>query len=132
MDFLTKAMDWAKSNRPDSSIQHKCAFANSVQYLCTGASGGFGGPSLREHLCAWSLGTVGAIEVAGEAMTTITPGNLPMPGGWTLEDAIDHCAAVSDYRDLLIQINEREYCFDDDPADMEEVRGKSVGPAGKS
>ncbi len=30
----------------------KAAFANSIAYLLTGASGGYGGPSMREHACS--------------------------------------------------------------------------------
>jgi hypothetical protein len=34
--FLKKAMDWASANKPDASMSHKAAFANSVAYLCSG------------------------------------------------------------------------------------------------
>lgn len=134
MDYLKSAMSWAIEHHPKSSIQHRCAFANSVLYLVSGASGGFGGPSLREHLCSWSLsgenGSVNAIEVAGEAMSAIYPdGSLPMAGNWLFEDAIAHCSKicfspVSEHRSQLIQIQEREHCFDDDPIDLEALRGK--------
>ncbi|MFQ3619177.1 MAG: hypothetical protein SNJ57_19430 [Cyanobacteriota bacterium] len=128
-DILEKALEWANQNRPTTSTQHRAAFANSVAYLVTGASGGYGGPSLREHLVSWSLGTVGAVNIGGQAMTTITPGRLPMPGQWTFEAAVAHAAPLcfnhaSKYLNTLLQIQEREYCFDDDPADLEALRGK--------
>jgi hypothetical protein len=133
-DILKNALDWAIEHHPNDSLAHRCAFANSVQYLVAGMSGGFGGPSLREHLCSWSLagihGSVNAIEVGGEAMTAIYPdGSLPRSGQWTFEDAVNHCAplcfeAAEKYRDRLLQIQEREHCFDDDPQDLEELRGK--------
>jgi hypothetical protein len=133
-DVLKNALDWAIEHHKDSSLAHRCAFANSVQYLITGMSGGFGGPSLREHLVSWSLaganGSVNAIEVGGEAMTAIAPdGSLPRSGQWTFEDAVKHCVPLcfepaEKYRDRLLQIQEREYCFDDDPKDLEKLRGK--------
>jgi hypothetical protein len=133
-DVLKSAIEWAGLNYPNSSLHHRSAFANSVQYFVAGNSGGFGGPSLREHLCSWSLagvnGSVNAIEIADEAMTAIYPdGSLPRAGEWNFEDAIVHCARLcfspaSDHRSQLIQIMEREYCFDDDPKDREELWGK--------
>lgn len=129
MDALQKAMEWAKNKCPDSSLQHKAAFANSVSYLVTGASGGFGGPSIREHLCSWSLGETTTVSIAGEAMTAIIPGSLPMPGSWQFDAAIEHCKPLcfdpaEKYRNKLLQILEREHCFDDDPTDLEALRGK--------
>jgi len=48
-DVLERAMAWASENHPNASSQKKAAFANSVAYAVTGASGGYGGPSVREH-----------------------------------------------------------------------------------
>jgi hypothetical protein len=134
MDVLQNAIAWANSHHPSASIQHKAAFANSVSYLVTGGSGGLGGPSLREHLCAWSLagnaGSVEAIAIAGEAMTLLKPdGSLPMPGQWLVDAAIAFCeplcfGEVEPYRNTLLQIQEREYCFDDDSADLEALKKK--------
>jgi hypothetical protein len=131
---LEQAMQWAKENHPAASIQHKAAFANSVAYLATGASGGFGGPSLREHLCSWKLagasGIVDTASVGDEAVTMLRPdGSLPSAGVWGLDSAIAFCEplcfdAAIKYRDILTQIQEREYCFDDDPKDLEELREK--------
>lgn len=128
-DYLEQAMTWANQHHPGASMPHKAAFANSVDYLMTGACGGYGGPSLRQHLVSWSLGTVGTVDVGGRAMTTITPGKLPMPGGWTFEAAVAHAAPLcfepaKKYLNLLLQIQEREDCFDDDPEDLKALRGK--------
>ncbi len=128
-DFLEQAMAWANQNKPEASMHHKAAFANSVSYLVTGVSGGYGGPSLREHLVSWSLGAVGTTNIGGRTMTTITPGNLPMPGNWTFEAAIAHAAPLcfepaKRHLNTLIQIQEREHCFDDDPEDLKALRGK--------
>ena len=131
MDALRKAMDWAIEQRPEASLHHRAAFANSVAYLVTGASGGFGGPSIREHLCSWSLGETTSINIGGEAMTAIIPGDLPMPGAWDVDAAISHCdplcfESASIHRVKLLQIMEREHCFDDDPKDLEALRGKGA------
>jgi hypothetical protein len=135
-DSLEKAMTWAKENHPDSSLAHRAAFANSVQYLVTGFSGGFGGPSLREHLCSWKLagknGQTEIVSIGGEAMTMLYPdGSLPSASGWDFESAIEFCRPlcfdpISEYRNVLISIQEREHCFDDDPQDLSDLRGKSA------
>jgi hypothetical protein len=135
MDTLEKAMNWAQLNHSTASTQHKAAFANSVAYLVTGGSGGYGGPSLREHLVSWSLagldGIVDSTSIGGEAMTLLRPdGSMYRPGQWGFDAAIAHCTPLcfdpaEKYRDLLIKIQEREYCFDDDPEDIKALRGKS-------
>lgn len=134
MDLLKKAMNWAIANHPDASLNHRAAFANSVQYFCTGLSGGYSGPSMREHLCSWSLagarGKVEAVSLGGEAVTALYPdGSLPLAGNWKFDEAIEHCAPLcfepaEKYRDRLTQILEREHCFDDDPVDLAVLRGK--------
>lgn len=136
MDYKQPAMAWTMEHYPVASLEHRVAFANSVDYLVGGASSGFGGPSLREHLCSWSLagpdGKVGSIDVAGTAMTAIhSDGSLPRAGNWTFEDAVKHCAPLCfgpavDYRLQLLQIQEREHCCHDDVTDLEELRKKFV------
>lgn len=136
MDVLSQAMEWAIAHHPQSSLAHRCAFANSVQYLVTGGSGGFGGPSIREHLVSWSLagdnGTIAVVNIGDEAMTALYPdGSLPIAGAWEFKAACNHAAPlcfdpVDAYRDRLLQIQEREHCFDDDPADLETLRKKSA------
>ena len=133
---LEKAMKWAIIFRPSASLHHKAAFANAVNYLVLGNCGGFGGPSMREHLVSWSLagenGRIEAVNLGGESLTAIYPDrSLPSAGKWDFESAIAHCDPLcfgdaNQYRDRLIQILEREYCFDDDPADLEVLRGKPV------
>jgi hypothetical protein len=134
--ILQRAMQYAIAHQPSASLQHRAAFSNSVAYMVTGSSGGLGGPSIREHLCSWSLagdlGTIGAVSLGGEAMTVIYPdGTLPKTGEWEYEAAIAHCTPlcfgdIRQWRDRALQILEREYCFDDDPADLEALRGKSA------
>ena len=133
MTCSQSAMLWVQDNRPEASFERQCAFANSVEYLVTGESRGtYGGPSLREHLCAWSLagvnGVVNAPNVGGTLMTAIhSDGSLPRQGCWDFFDAIEHCAKLcfspaSDHLKQLISIQEREDCFDDDPVDVEALK----------
>ena len=140
-ETLQRAMERAKEDHADSSLAHKAAFANSVQYLVTGFSGGFGGPSLREHLCSWKLagenGQAGSVSIDGEAMTILYPdGSLHSAGEWEFDKAMIFCEPLcfnpaSEYRNVLIQILEREYCFDDDPQDLIDLRGKVCLACGK-
>ena len=135
-DVWQEAHDWAIANHPTQSLHHRAAFANSVAYLVTGASGG-SGPSMREHLVSWSLaggGEISALTLGNEAITVLHPdGTLPMAGQlagqWRTEDAIAHCTPLcfepaENYKNRLLQISEREHCFDDDPIDLETLRGK--------
>ena len=133
-EFLKKSMDWACANKPNESMSHKAAFANSVSYLCSGWSGGYGGPSLREHLCSWALaGAEGLNKTAslnGLAISIQFPDNrLPRPGHWDFQEAVEFCVPLcfepaEKHMKTLLQISEREHCFDDDPADLEALRGK--------
>lgn len=128
-----RAFEYAKEKHPNSSLHHKHAFADSVAYLTTGWSGGIG-PSVRHHLCSWALaGDEGLNETAslnGLAITIQYPdGRLPRAGHWEFEKAIEFCDPLcfepaEKYLKTLLQISEREYCFDDDPADLEALRGK--------
>jgi hypothetical protein len=125
-NYLEDALSWAKTNKPNASLHHKSAFANSVAYLVTGASGGYGGPSLREHLCSWSLS---GLNGRNEGIIQFPDGTLPPAGNWGFEEAIKFCEALcfepaAIHREKLLQIMEVEHCFDDDPLDLEVLRGK--------
>jgi len=118
------ALAWASQHYPGASPQHRAAFANSVIYLTTGLSGGYGGPSLREHLVAWSLGQVVAASVAGIAIAVVLPSRLPEPGEWELDAALRHAAPLvfgppEQFAEQLWQIWELEQSFDNDPRDLE-------------
>lgn len=41
-DILEQAMNWGKAQHPQSNQYRHAAFANSVAYLVSGASGGYG------------------------------------------------------------------------------------------
>jgi hypothetical protein len=117
------AMEWAIDNRPKADQNHREAFANSVAYLVTGASGGSHGPSLREHLVSWSLmGRMGRVGVGG--VTVIYPdGSLPPAGNWSFDEAIAYASPLcfddpEKHIDKLLQISGSEHCFDDAEVDI--------------
>lgn len=121
MSYLDDAIRWANENQPNASLAHRTAFANSVSYLCTGLSGGFGGPSLREHLVSWM--------VANPQFNT----KKLNPGTWEFNDAVEFAASfcfqpAENYKHHLMKIAHDESCFDDDATDLEFVTtGKLSG-----
>lgn len=128
MEILEKAMEWGKQNHPDSPIQRHAAFANSVNYLVTGASGGYGGPSVREHCVSWAL--------AGDAFNVPTPtnlgmltmqlpdGRLPQAGRWGFEKACAFAEPIcyGGLPSMAKRVYQNEHCFDDDPSDLEVLK----------
>jgi hypothetical protein len=124
MDTLKIALDWAKKYHAEASIQNQAAFSNSVKYLTTGYSGGYGGPSIREHLCSWALAGGGEITQVGN-LTMITPdGRLPRAGEWGFKKAIKFCEPIcfGNLSRQALKVVEREYCFDNDPHDLTLIR----------
>lgn len=127
-DILEQAMQWAIAHYPKASMQHKAAFANSVSYLMTAASGGYGGPSIREYAVTWAIAGDGFNEsVPGVGLTVQLPdGRIPRPGEWGFEAAVQFAAPVcfGPLPASAIRIVEMEHCFDDDPDDLAEVAAK--------
>ena len=119
---LETALAWAKKNKPEASPYHHYAFANSVAYLVTGASGGYSGPSIREHLCSYALAGDGEIvqEVSTGFQMIVPDRRMKYAGEWTIERAIAFCEPICFgilSRQALF-IVETQYCFDDDPSDL--------------
>jgi hypothetical protein len=107
MDYFTvleKAKALVDGRRPEASAQKRAAFANSVVYLVTGGSGGFGGPSVREH--AVSHLYVGGHYSFDEAVELLLKDDGPIFGPLT---------------DVHRECWEDEPCFDDDPQDVLEL-----------
>ena len=103
---LDRAMKLGKERHSNAPQQHHAAFANSVAYLVTGMSGGFGGPSMREHWASrigHSAGLVSncTFEQASEAVEGCCYDPL------TYEHA------------CMLDV---EHCFDDAPEEVEEAR----------
>jgi len=99
-----QAMDWIKQNRPEASPQHKAAFANAVTSKVTGFTGGFGGPSVREHAAARiRCGERMSFE---EAVNLLNADDGPVFG------------PITKLHRVMWRV---EHCFDDDPADLQEL-----------
>ena len=125
---LRKAINYAIAHHPDSSQQHRAAFANSVGYFVTGWSGGYGGPSIREHLCSHALVGDGENLLRNTRFGKITisfpDGRLPRAGEWEFDRAIAFCEPIcfGQLSRHAIKIVVTEHCFDDDPSDLEQIR----------
>jgi len=100
-NILARALKRAQQEKPDASPQHQAAFANAVAYVLTGMSGGYGGPSMREHAAArlrYGDNPPRDFDAACDAVGSVVFG--PMT-------------------DSIRQASSSEYCFDDDPADLQ-------------
>jgi hypothetical protein len=103
-EVLERARQLVEKQKPKASGQHKAAFCNSVAYLVTGWSGGYGGPSVREHAASWLY--------AGKR--------------YSFDDAVD--LLIQDDGVIFGPISKvhrqcwnEEHCFDDDPVDVNEL-----------
>lgn len=103
-NILNQARRRVELEYPEESEQHKAAFANSVYYFVTGWSGGYGGPSVREHAA----------------------GRYALGVRYLYEDAVQFL--LDPYGPIFGPITElhedcwrEEYCFNDDPADVAEL-----------
>ena len=107
-EILKKAYELGKATHPDSPNQHHAAFANSVACFCTGASGGYRGPSVREHVT----------ERLGSQVKRM--------GEWEFEEAINFCDSLcyGDLIELHYALFQQEHCFDDSPGDLEALRSR--------
>ncbi len=105
-DILTRAYALGRERHPTAPAAHHAAFANSVAYAVEGWSGGYGGPSLREHWAARLLAQAGR------------PGSIPFDLAVTTVEAA--C-----YGPLTIEIARMlsvEQCFDDHDGEQEEAQ----------
>jgi hypothetical protein len=64
--MLKEARQWGEQHHPEASKQKHAAFANSVQYAMMRASGGFGGPSVRELAVTQALNDAGLMLLSFE------------------------------------------------------------------
>lgn len=121
--ILEKALNLGRAKNPEAHSSRHSAYANSVAYLVTGASGGYGGPSMREHAVSWSLVGNGMRFRSG-FMIHFSDGSVKQAGEWEFENACRHAESIcyGDLPEICTQIKQSEYCFNDDPADLEEVK----------
>jgi hypothetical protein len=102
---LEHALAIGKEKHPDAPGAHHGAFANSVAYAVTGWSGGYGGPSMREHWCSRLIHRVAT------------------PGAVSFEKAVKVCEEAC-YGPLTAEIASmlpNEHCFDDAHGEQEEA-----------
>lgn len=130
---LGASLEYGKNLHPNAPIQHHAAYANSVAYLVTGASGGYGGPSCREHSVSWALsgasGRQTQVETNLGVMTLQYPdGSLPPAGHWEYEKALDFANPLcyGELTKIHYECYRYEHCFDDAPEDIEQIK-KSLG-----
>ena len=107
-EILEKAFELGKTNHPESPNQHHAAFANSVACFVTGASGGYGGPSVREHTA----------ERMGSRKKRM--------GEWDFNEAVKFCDSqcygeLTKYHKEIFKV---EHCFDDAREDLEILQGQ--------
>ena len=101
---LERALVLARERYPEADPARHAAFANSVAYAVHGLSGGYGGPSTREHVaCGWM----------GERRP------------WTYDKATAELLKPEGLIFGPVQDSHRDWwqnygniCFDEDPADI--------------
>ena len=104
--ILERALVLGKERHPGAPSQHHAAFANSVAYAVMRMSGGYGGPSMREHWASRIIASAfGGRSCSFEQAI----------------DLLDECC----YGPLTVQhacMLDCEYCFDDAPGEVEQAR----------
>lgn len=100
--YLFWARALVEEEKPEASAQKRAAFANSVQTMVTGWSGGYGGPSVREHAAGHQY--VGQRFPFEEAVRLLIADDGLIFG--PLDRIHYYCW-------------QNEHCFDDDPADVQ-------------
>ena len=132
-DILEKALAEGKSRQPNEPLQHHAAFANSVAYLVTGASGGYGGPSCREHAVSHAAQLQGGGQQAtvGDFNAFVPGPDTGIPGQWSYESACDFAEPIcyGPIQEIHFACYRTEHCFDDSQEDIEALKKFSVGNA---
>lgn len=143
-EVLERAMTWARKNRPKASPERHAAFANSVAYAVTGASGGYGGPSVREHAASRVIHRLASdtrpiitgkqltemfergeatLELAVEPVETNAGDSSRARGFIGYDQAVEVLGAedgviFGPLTNLHRHCWQNEYCFNDDPEDL--------------
>ncbi|AOX04729.1 hypothetical protein BJP34_35715 (plasmid) [Moorena producens PAL-8-15-08-1] len=129
-EILKKALDWGQENHPESNLYRHAAFANSVAYLVTGGSGGYGGPSIREHCVSHALAGDGfnvPTDTNIGVMTVQFPdGRLPRGGEWSFQKACEFAEPIcyGILPAIAVKVYQTEYCSNDDPEDLKEIENR--------
>ncbi|UFP97266.1 hypothetical protein [Gloeobacter morelensis] len=123
---LAQALAWAQEHHPEAGTYRQAAFGNAVQSLVTGVSGGYGGPSVREHAVTLALAGDGFTAQAdtdrGVMNFLVQDRRVPLPGTWDFERACQFAesicfGAITDIHRRAWSCH-REAHFDDDPEDL--------------
>lgn len=101
--ILERAMKIARKRRPHASPQRHAAFANAVAYAVTGWSGGYGGPSVREHAAARVCPPYQDFDSAVRQLIA--------------ENGVVFGSITGLHQKCWVE----EHCFDDDPDDVREL-----------
>ena len=98
-NILKESLKFAKDKYPDASPKQWAAYANSKAYINTRISGGYGGPSMREHYACLTIKS--DTPYAEKKLQEICFGKM------THE---------------IARMLENEHCFNDSMEDLEEAR----------
>lgn len=100
-DILAQALAWAQAQYPEAGGARQAAFANSVAYLVNaGVSGGYGGPSIREHAVSLALslaedGSVTLVKtISGKLPLIMQDTRMPQAGEFDFEEAMAFCEEI--------------------------------------
>jgi len=104
--ILERAFALAKHQQPDQPVQRQAGFANAVSYALTGMSGGYGGPSMREHYASRVIARHRGVRITFERACKL------------LEDVF-----FGPLTQEMALIQYDEYCFDDAPEDLQTAAG---------
>ena len=105
--LLDRAFEYGEKHHPDAPVQHHAGFANSVAYAVTGLVGGYGGPTMRQHLASQLVISKYGIGA----------------GRCTFEQAVELLEECCYGKITLAHasILACEYCSDDAPGEIEEA-----------
>lgn len=107
---MQAARQWGEQNYPNASTLKHAAFANSVAYAAYRMSGGFGGPSIREHAASKAINDSG-IDWQDKPEQEIYAFVAPIIYG-PLTDL---------HREIWDDKRLQDISFDNDPADVAEL-----------
>lgn len=105
-ELIDRALRLARERYPQGHPARHAAFANSVAYLVTGTSGGYGGPSVRELAVGW-LYAGGSLSFNQAVELLIAPDGL----------------IFGPIGEIHRRVWAEDRSFDDDPQDVAELLG---------
>lgn len=106
MNILDTTRTWGEQHYPNASQYKHAAFANSTWYALEHVSGGFGGPSIREHVAAKMIDDSRKTFTLEQACLFVAP--------------IVYGPLTDMHRQMWRDFG--EICFDNDPEDEQLLR----------